>query len=237
MVETTTAFKKTVRPGRVTVYGDKAADLFVAIEWDGKRLSISGVEGPRASGDCAGSCGQCTDSLRNLDALYPGWTPNMVRQLAETWDTWHLNDMRPGCQHQRDWDTAAKVTLYTYRLNPEASRTQRALKAALHKRVEQGETVTATPDERELMALPWEVTTDGDAERGPDACHYSLERTETKSTGWVRPNEHPDGLLCKPCPECGYEYGSQWLHEDVPADVIAWLAALPDTDKPNPWGR
>jgi hypothetical protein len=33
----------------------------------------------------------------------------------------------------------------------------------------------------------------------------------------------------------GYKYGCGWLHEDVPADVLEWFAALPDTDKRPAW--
>jgi hypothetical protein len=39
--------------------------------------------------------------------------------------------------------------------------------------------------------------------------------------GWIRPDEHPDGLLAKPHPECGYRYGSAWLYEPLPGDVLA----------------
>ena len=37
---------------------------------------------------------------------------------------------------------------------------------------------------------------------------------------WVDQEEHKDGLLCKPCPTCGYKYGSAWLKEELPQDVI-----------------
>ena len=49
------------------------------------------------------------------------------------------------------------------------------------------------------------------------------------------PNEHPDGMLCKPCEVCGYAYGSQWLREEVPADVLAFLAALPESALTPAW--
>lgn len=39
---------------------------------------------------------------------------------------------------------------------------------------------------------------------------------------WVTRAEHPEGLLSYPCSTCGYEYGSAWLHEDLPEDVIRW---------------
>jgi len=60
-------------------------------------------------------------------------------------------------------------------------------------------------------------------------------RTERKSTGWLRYTEHPDGLLSKPCDVCGYHYGSAWQREEVPADVLDFLRALPDTDMTPAW--
>jgi hypothetical protein len=37
-------------------------------------------------------------------------------------------------------------------------------------------------------------------------------------------------------PDGGYRYGSSWLREDVPADVLDWLYRLPASDRPHPWG-
>ena len=33
----------------------------------------------------------------------------------------------------------------------------------------------------------------------------------------------------------GYKYGSSWLSEEVPADVLEWLRGLPDTDVTPAW--
>lgn len=44
---------------------------------------------------------------------------------------------------------------------------------------------------------------------------------------WVSPKEHPKGLLGKPCPTCGYAYGSAWLKEELPeevkAEILSWI--------------
>jgi hypothetical protein len=52
---------------------------------------------------------------------------------------------------------------------------------------------------------------------------------EKKPAGRVTPDEHPEGLLNKPCPVCGYKYGSAWNKEAVPDGVLDWLCGLPDT--------
>lgn len=48
-------------------------------------------------------------------------------------------------------------------------------------------------------------------------------------------NTHKDGLLMKPCPKCAYPYGSKWLREEVPAETLAELRALPETDTTPAW--
>ena len=38
-----------------------------------------------------------------------------------------------------------------------------------------------------------------------------------------------------PDPETDYRYGSAWLREEVPQDVIDWLFSLPNTDRQPAW--
>lgn len=49
---------------------------------------------------------------------------------------------------------------------------------------------------------------------------------------WVTRAEHPEGLLSEPCPECGYRYGSAWLHAALPADVAELAATFAATVTP-----
>jgi hypothetical protein len=59
--------------------------------------------------------------------------------------------------------------------------------------------------------------------------HYEGQRHDSWNLlGWIRQDEHPEGLLGKPCGVCGYEYGTRWLKEEVPQSVIDFLATLPD---------
>lgn len=37
---------------------------------------------------------------------------------------------------------------------------------------------------------------------------------------WVHADEYPGGLLGEPCPECGYKYGTAWLKEELPAEIV-----------------
>jgi len=150
-------FNKIVHPltqrdnkGKLTI------PVFCKIEYDGRRLSITGVEGPMRNGDAKGSCGQILTHIRGGShghQLAPGWSEAMLKDFLAVWKEWHLNDMRAGCEHQR-------------------------------------------------------------------------------ASGW---DKKANAFLGKPCPSCGYQYGSKWLHEEVPIDVLYFLESLPDTDREPAW--
>jgi hypothetical protein len=51
--------------------------------------------------------------------------------------------------------------------------------------------------------------------------HYpGQEHATWNQLTWVRPEEYPGGLLTAPCPVCGYRYGSAWLTEELPPEII-----------------
>lgn len=230
-------FSKVVRIGKAPRVGN----VFCKIEYSDGRLSIRGVEGPISNGDARGGCGQIDMSI---DADYiaaleyaPGWDRESVTRFVEVWGAWHLNDMRAGCEHQRKIDTTRQVEVVSYKLTYEASKLRTDTLAAAAKAQLTGGPFNPTPTAKALALLDkWFA----DRHEPPDAdsplsgC-FEVAKREQKAIGWVRPDEHPDGMLCKPCEVCGYKYGSQWLREEVPADVLAWLAALPETDIKPAW--
>lgn len=260
---TTTAFKKVLHVGDENVSYSKTRTRFVPVfarvEYgaDG-RLSISGVVGPRATGNCVGSCGQINMSFKEYDKrghmtlndlrLAPGWTRAKLRQFFDIWDRWHLNDMSPMCEHQRaaGWDSSKELTIYHFRLSPTAYSVRQTTEKAAIEAMKRGEILTTTEDQRTIANLPLdtkyhEPELPSDLARfyvpnGPQYINDHYNRaSETKTAGWVYPSEHPEGLLTKPCPECGYKYGSAWRKEDVPEDVLEFLRSLPDTDKKPAW--
>lgn len=195
-----TKFNKVCRIGVTEVYNGRFVDVFVNIKYrpkDGPQeikpgvkpdkmcLSITGVEGPKKNGDAWGSCGQLTKP--EIKTFAPGWDQESIDRLWKIWDAWHLNDMRPGCEHQRaeGWD------------------------------------------KRPI---------DPDKPLDTYGKHYDGQEMDSwNMLAWIPHDKHPEGLLSKPCPKCGYAYGSQWLFEPVPVDVVDWLKALPETDKAPAW--
>tara|TARA_R100000458_G_C8210111_1_gene197863 strand:- start:394 stop:834 length:441 start_codon:yes stop_codon:yes gene_type:complete len=129
--------------------------MTVDISFNDGRLSICG--------ETEDSAGQIIGELDDLLKYGPNeHEKTIIVKLRDIWERWHLNHMRPGCEHQREWDVSEMLTV--------------------------GE--------------------------------------KQKAAGWVYPTEHPKGLLCKPCEICGYKYGSAWLKEEVPADVLDYLKTL-----------
>lgn len=112
--------RKTVRPGSIRpLWGQSSrVDVFCKIEFDGERLSITGVEGPMPSGNARGSCGQIDGGYAHRDpadndprydspigpedfSFAHGWTADLWFDFLDVWKRWHLNDMRAECEHQR----------------------------------------------------------------------------------------------------------------------------------------
>lgn len=182
------AFTMILNPGAVLRGGDDGThdvNYFVKIEFDGKNLSFTGVEGPRRNGDCAGSCGQA----RPADNLIPKgeWRQDKIYRLDYLWDRWHLNTMRAGCAHQREEGWHLRKI--------DASKPLRAYGRFLGK-----DNMPA----RNMLT-------------------------------WVRPSEHPDGLLTKPCDTCGWKYGSGWAYEQVPTEVLDEIRKFPESEIKPAW--
>lgn len=237
--------EKIINPVMCEVNGGKAR-AFAKIKFVDGKLSISGVIGPMRNGNCRGSCGQCVDEIREGSPT-EGWTKGMVQAFCDIWDEWHLNDMRPYCPHQKElgWNKLAgkKVRLYNYQLTRDALSKQKAAKNAAIKALERGDTFTSTPEQVKYAKLPFSITTSVEIS-GEDAVNYEPRKpmfvgdtgaTSTQFLGWLREDEHPDGILCRACPVCGYKYGTSWLKEEVPPEVIAWLFDLPDAEVKPAW--
>lgn len=231
---------------------EAGGDVFAKIEHTGDRLSISGVIGPKSNGDARGSCGQIDDTIREEMAagrltLAKGWTAQTLAEFLAVWDKWHLNDMRPYCAHQNaaGWQEKAREprTLYHWRLLPEISKQQDALKAEAIERAASTESTALgfSPEEKRILKLEYAITTTAPELTGWDLKYYGkpspgiIAHEETKTRGWLTEEEHPDGLLSKACPVCGYKYGSAWNTEEVPAAVLAFLNGLPAASKTPAW--
>lgn len=186
------------------------------------RLSISGdVREFGRYGNA--SAGQCQDLMLEL---FPE-----SKRLYEIWERWHLNDMRAGCEHQRAaaagaWNPSKVLGFKKYALKYEMLKKQNELKerALADAQMDRSEKSSFNKRERELLKAPYSIEVPADYV--VNTTLYELKSDDTKTAGWVRPDEHPGGILAKPCDVCGYKYGTKWLFEEVPAEIIEELRSM-----------
>lgn len=258
-------FKKVVHVGTVPC-GRARARVFCKVEFKDGKLSISGVEGPLASGNCHGACGQIDMNYAHNDSTHAevvgrglirpkdmkfakGWDEDKWLKFLDVWARWHLNEMRPGCEHQRgpEWNTEAPVTTYFYRLTDEVCKERKRDADMAVECLKTGETLVPTERQvllanlQRIVSRPTQMDESDPLSQyytpnGPQYEHDSYNSpSKTERAGWVRFSEHPAGLLMKPCPVCGYHYGKEWRREEVPEDVLEFLAGLPDSDLTPAW--
>ncbi len=152
--------------------------------------------------------------------------------------------MRPYCAHQKSlgWDKLAtkKVIIYHYTMTKEALNQKKEAEKAALEALKNGKSFIPTAEQIEYANLSYSKTSYkeiSDNRYEPKKSLYAGDKnsTEEKTLGWLHPEEHPDGILCKPCPICGYKYGTAWKKEEIPAEVIDWLFHLPDSPVRPAW--
>lgn len=251
-------FVKVVRIGVVPPYeGETPRPVYCKIDWDGDKLSITGVHGPKHNGDAYGSCGQIDMGLSEVPAeqwnFAPGWTAAKLAKFWQVWSDWHLNDIRAYDAEMKaaGWDELAKkpVLVYSFTLTRESYTAQDAAKKAALAALERGETFTPTAEQAKLAAMPYTVKKyvyEGMEQPAPPpgydyardiGGHNSggVKPPERKTLGWLRPDEFADGLLTRKLREDGPGYGSAWFKEPVPADVLEFLQGLPASNVTPAW--
>lgn len=170
---------------------------------------------------CGGQC---------LDTIAPYMESPVFSEILRLWKAYHLNDMHPECEHQHEagWDKLAnkKVNLYHWRMTQDAIKEQRAAEKAAVIALKRGEIFKPTIKQRFFANLKYSLTTYTETLPADIAKYYEPKKplyigdsghTEVKALGWLKESEHPDGLLSKACPVCGYKYGTSWVYFPIPA--------------------
>lgn len=250
-----TNFKKTVRVGTVKAdWRETPMGLYVFIEYKDGKLSLYGVEGPKMNGDAVGGCGKIIMHEWDIVEYGEGFNAEAVAKLRDIWNEYHLNDMRPYSPEMKaaGWHKLAerKIDLHHFTQSAESLTHKNAAKGAALDALAKGETFTPTPEQVADYNAPYEVTLwteHGAATPGApkgyepkkDITTRRVLSAETKTLGWLRPSEHPEGLLGRKLhPGDAHGYGCKGWKEDVPADVLEWLRGLPATTaRLGQWAR
>ena len=250
-------FKKIINPCKATGYHKNGEEFpcnaFCEITYKNGNLSIHGVVGPISNGDCYGSCGQCTEEIRKGVPKDP-WTQDILLKFCDIWDEWHLNNMKPYCSHMKElgWDKQAeeKIIHYHYKINEKSRKIKEEAKESALKALKEGIPFFPKAEETFYTNLETFYDTYDKIEEGSELAKYYIPykscigtpAEEIKTRGWVHYTGTDKisicsnkGLLCKPCPVCGYKYGSSWIKEEVPEDVLEFLYNLPDSEIQPAW--
>ncbi len=197
----------------------KIVDL--EIELNDGRLSICGTvwdkyRTPKTEKTLI-SCGQCVDECRGI----------IPDELIDIWEKWHLNDMRAGCEHQRKLDPYREIQVTEFRpssawhaMSRKATRGELSAEEYAHYS-EFSPLVDAVYVGFDAPLYPFDHVQEH-MRRG----YVEAKEPTMKSANWVSYKTHPEGMLSRPCAECGYKYGSAWLKEALPEEVIEYINKL-----------
>lgn len=219
--------KKKFNFGYIDFYGNGRQNK-VEIEIELKPLT-NGQQEFSASGSIWGYrdivCGgQCLDTIHEYIK-----NNTLFEKIYKFWKLYHLNGMHPECEHQRalGWNEQAheEITLYHYKMNYETLKQQKEIENKYKTKFLNGETIQATPNDLEILNLKYLLDTYYELKEDK-AKYYTLEKTETKTCGWVSCNEHEKGILSKPCPVCNYKYGTAWKTMEIPANDLEEIKKL-----------
>lgn len=220
--------KKTFNFGPIDYLGRGKADCIASVTAElketekGPVFSAMGFIKQRCARDyfCGGQC---------LDTIAEYVSDPLFVELYCFWKKYHLNDTHPECEHQAKagWRSIARreVRLFNWTLTNQAitekNKAENAAKAAL----QNGEAFTPTKEQTFFANLNYSVRS-VEADLSEDLRPYykpkkplytgDKEHVEIKALGWLKPDEHPEGVLCKPCPVCGYQYGTSFHYFPIP---------------------
>ena len=221
--------KKVFHFGRIDYYGRgcriNAVDVEVELKEKSEGLAFS-------------ACGEIwndnhsdvVSAGQNLDELAKYIHDDRFDRIYAMWQKYHLNDMHPECEHQRElgWPEEAhrSTFVYTYILNSDTLRKRYKIKSSVMERIKKGETGSLSGSDRDLLNLKYEIKTWEGCLPEDIASYYILYKIDKKTLGWLKPEEHPDGLLCRPCPVCGYRYGTAWKYMPIGPDDLQTIKSL-----------
>lgn len=166
------------------------------------------------------------------------WNDSMLDMFLNIAEEWSDNNYNRSCQHQRllGWDDLANktVALFSYSLKKEAVSARKRIRQEAFDMLLEGKSVSLSPDQIEVLKLEPNIRLPSPDQIGDLAKWYEPNEDmgfpSTSDAQWVSPKEHPDGLLGKECPVCGYKYGTTWITIPLPNSVIEFLERLPDYD-------
>jgi len=226
--------KRSINFGKVDYCGTGSAENLVTLvielraEKEKPVFSVCGIVWNRSHSDIV-SGGQ------NLDDVAEHIKTPLFKEIYSFWKKYHLNDLHAACEHQAalGWEdkSTTEVELYTFCMTSETLSRKRHLTDSIMGKIKNGETFQATKEEQHLLCLEYSFEHYNKNLDPSKSGFYELDKTEVKTLGWLYEKQHPDGLLRRPCPVCGYKYGTAWHYRAIPETDLNRIKEIIETGK------
>lgn len=153
--------------------------------------------------------GQCVDSLWD-DYSEQIKDKKLYFEIMELWKKYHLNGMNADCKH---------------RINEKLAKKQ--LKITKMRWTEEGKKLSKIRDFGIQFIKTENIDLVPSALYELDTYSFRPEAVETTTAGWIHCTPlTPSGVLAKPCPKCGYEYGTSWNYRPIPKKALTRIRQL-----------
>ena len=160
----------------------------------------------------------------------------MKKRFLSVWRKYHLNDLQPGCEHQREIDTTKEVEIVEFKRGERYWELNELINDATATHEQYDEWVKISPlCDKYVIEIERPKTVTAEAQELIDSGVIAIEKREFKTINWLTEKEHPEGMLSRKCPKCGYKYGSSWLKMEVPQEELEFLYNLPDSRLTPAW--
>lgn len=170
-----------------------------------------------------GGKSQCAGQILDEDFIFANEKDkNLFLDIKRLWQLYHLNDLRADCGCGINEALAErKIKVYKYRCKHYLYEIGKFIN--LIKINKNLANVADFKHVEKLLNTGWEFESTLPLSKLPRFIkkHYALQEVKEEVAGWVRHSKLcPDGVLCRPCPKCGKEYGSGWYFKEIPADDV-----------------
>lgn len=223
-------YKKSFNFGKVAYNGKSKYNqvtLEVKLRVDNKvTFSASGEVWNRLHSDILMG-GQCIDDIYN-DFKHELSNISLYKNIMGLWRKWHLNDMHPDCIHQRELGWSDIL------LDDSRPKTQDNMASWTYPK-RQG---------LELLGyklyefIPFNFVIGGEYNSYIKISMHKIKNLVKKLFKvdvWRDESKaHAKGVMGKPCPVCGYKYGTSWVHEPISnqdLDLIMELLEVPSGER------
>lgn len=148
---------------------------------------------------------------------------DLFLEIKRLWKLYHLNDKRADCGCGIN-EASANKKLKVYQYRCDFYRFQHIKE--LIERLERNSYFKDRVDfkrVKKLLATGWTFESTLPWYKLPRLLrkHYTVFKVNEEPACWVRYSKLcPDGVLCRPCPKCGKEYGQSWYFKTIPADEV-----------------